>query len=294
MAKSGQNADPETMMDLPVEPIEHIFHPTDFSRGDAGAFAHALKIALTAKSKLHLLHVGQPDEEVHWEDFPHVRPWLEAWRVIPPGSSHDAVIETGLHLRKIRRKAEDPVPTILEFIEENSPDLAVLATHQRQGAVRWFHKSLAEPIARQAGVMTLFVPRRVQGFISTQNGEIHLRNVVVPVDRIPNPQVAIDGLVRLLLTLKIEQTHISLVHVGAEADFPSVTIPKHAAWTSEQDSWQGDVVDHILRISEDRDADLIVMATHGHDGFLDAIRGSNTERVLRGARCPLLAVPDLS
>jgi nucleotide-binding universal stress UspA family protein len=38
-------------------------------------------------------------------------------------------------------------------------------------------------------------------------------------------------------------------------------------------------------------ADLVVMATAGHHGFLDALRGSTTERVLRKLTCPLLAVP---
>jgi nucleotide-binding universal stress UspA family protein len=38
-------------------------------------------------------------------------------------------------------------------------------------------------------------------------------------------------------------------------------------------------------------ADLIAMATEGHKGFLDVLRGSTTERVLRDARCPVLAVP---
>ena len=38
-------------------------------------------------------------------------------------------------------------------------------------------------------------------------------------------------------------------------------------------------------------ANLIMMATAGHQGFLDALRGSTTERVLRHAPCPVLAVP---
>jgi nucleotide-binding universal stress UspA family protein len=33
------------------------------------------------------------------------------------------------------------------------------------------------------------------------------------------------------------------------------------------------------------------MMTKGHNGFLDSLLGSVTERVLRGARCPVLAVP---
>jgi nucleotide-binding universal stress UspA family protein len=33
------------------------------------------------------------------------------------------------------------------------------------------------------------------------------------------------------------------------------------------------------------------MATEGHEGILDALRGSVTEQVVRRAPCPVLAVP---
>lgn len=39
------------------------------------------------------------------------------------------------------------------------------------------------------------------------------------------------------------------------------------------------------------EADLIVMATEGEHGIIDAMRGSVTERVVRDAPCPVLAVP---
>jgi nucleotide-binding universal stress UspA family protein len=35
------------------------------------------------------------------------------------------------------------------------------------------------------------------------------------------------------------------------------------------------------------------MSTAGHHSFLDALRGSTTERVLRQLSCPLLTVPVL-
>jgi nucleotide-binding universal stress UspA family protein len=38
-------------------------------------------------------------------------------------------------------------------------------------------------------------------------------------------------------------------------------------------------------------ADLIAMATAGHQRYLHASRGSTTERVLRYVPCPVLAVP---
>ena len=47
----------------------------------------------------------------------------------------------------------------------------------------------------------------------------------------------------------------------------------------------------ILAAGAEFDVDLIVMTTKGQDSVLDLLRGSTTERVLRGARCPLLAIP---
>jgi nucleotide-binding universal stress UspA family protein len=52
---------------------------------------------------------------------------------------------------------------------------------------------------------------------------------------------------------------------------------------------EGDVAAVILDAAAD--ADLIVMATEGRHGVVDAMRGSVTERVIRGAPCPVLAVP---
>ena len=53
----------------------------------------------------------------------------------------------------------------------------------------------------------------------------------------------------------------------------------------------GDVIEAIVDAAAEWQADLIGMPTAGHNGFLDALRGSTTERVLRQAPCPLLAVP---
>jgi len=54
-----------------------------------------------------------------------------------------------------------------------------------------------------------------------------------------------------------------------------------------QDGW---VTDLILSQAEERAANLIVMGTHGLRGIDRLMLGSVTERVLRRARCPVLAV----
>jgi hypothetical protein len=57
---------------------------------------------------------------------------------------------------------------------------------------------------------------------------------------------------------------------------------------------QGNVIEVILGTARQADADLILMSTDGRNGFLDAVRGSHSERILRHAPCPLLAIPESS
>ena len=49
----------------------------------------------------------------------------------------------------------------------------------------------------------------------------------------------------------------------------------------------------IIEKAEQEGADLIVMSTHGRTGLAHMLIGSVTERVLRRAPCPVLAVPAL-
>jgi universal stress protein A len=52
----------------------------------------------------------------------------------------------------------------------------------------------------------------------------------------------------------------------------------------------GAAADEIVKAAIDYGADLIVMTTHGRSGLDYLVKGSIAERVLRRARCPVLAV----
>jgi len=53
----------------------------------------------------------------------------------------------------------------------------------------------------------------------------------------------------------------------------------------------GSVVEIIIKTARERQADLIVMATHGRTGITRAILGSVAADVLPKAPCPVLVVP---
>ena len=269
-----------------------IFHPSDFSPASESAFAHALKIALVTKARLEIMHVAHSGEDVHWTDFPRVRETLEGWNLLPEGSRKEDVASLlNLRVEKIIARGNDPVQSILRQVRESQADLVVLATHQREGLARWLHGAVAEPVARRLKTMTLFVPSTGKGFVSLADGAVMLEKVLIPIDRTPDPQSALDDAVALVSGLGCKQGTFVLVHVGAEADMPAVKLPQHEGWTWRQITREGGVVEEIHHVERDWSADLIVLATQGHRGFMDALRGGTTERVLRGARCPVLAVP---
>lgn len=53
---------------------------------------------------------------------------------------------------------------------------------------------------------------------------------------------------------------------------------------------EGDPAEAILQTAAERQADLIVMSTHGYSGVTRWIMGSVTERVLANAPCPVLVI----
>ncbi len=271
-------------------PVDRIFHPSDFSEASEIAFAHALKFSLAEKSKLFIMHVAG-DEEVPWSDFPGVRETLHRWGLLPEKSRKADIRDLGINVSKVIGKKRNPLHSALDFLETHHADLIVLATHQHEGKTRWPHGSIAEPIARASHEMTLFVPHHVKGFVSAQDGSVSLRNILVPIDMHPSPQRAVDGAVRVASELAVGEVEFTLLHVGDPTDAPAVRQMASDGWTWKKQSLEGDVVEGILQVAIDTSADLIVMTTTGHHGFLDALRGSITERVLRQAPCPLLAIP---
>lgn len=138
--------------------------------------------------------------------------------------------------------------------------------------------------------MTLFLPAGVEGFVSRESGAVALREILVPIDRAPAPQAAV-AVSALPDGLGCPEARATLLHVGEDRAMPQVRIAAGPDRRLERIARRGDAVDEIIRAADERAAGLIVMTTEGRHGFLDAFRGSTTERVLRRALCPVLAVP---
>lgn len=270
--------------------VESVLHPTDFSEGSRVAFHHALKTAMLTRSTLTLLHVAT-DENAAWANFPGVRETLERWGALPKGSEKSAVARLGIDARKVMASEGEPVERVVGYLAKHPADLIVLATSQHEGRMHWLGKSVAEPVVRKAGEMTLLIPGDSEGFVSGDDGSVNLTKVLVPVALTPHPISALNVAARLVERLNCPAGTFKLLHVGNSNTMPALRLPEVPGWTWEKELRTGEVIRNIVDASKDHEADLIVMATDGRNGFLDGLRGSHSERVLRHVTAPLLTVP---
>jgi nucleotide-binding universal stress UspA family protein len=265
-------------------------HPTDFSRGSKKAFAHALAIALIRKTKLTLLHAGGRKSQ-SWDSFPSVRGTLEQWGVIEPGSARSAVFDQlSVRVKKVVVRERNPVAACHSYMVDHPTDLIVLATRGRGGLTRWLKGSVAAEVARGSDALSLFVPKEGRGFVSPASGSLTLSRILVPIAHTPNPQPAVQFAARVARVVG-GGVHVTLLHVGDPERVPAVTLPEGLGieWTTEVRS--GDASALIVEEADRISANLIVMTTDGRDVLIDALRGSHTERVIRRADCPVLALP---
>lgn len=271
--------------------VRSVLHPTDFSPASSRAFAHALAVALLRGTHFTILHVGSKADP-EWTSFPAVRGTLERWGLLAPGSEPSAVLEElGVAVEKVAIAGRLPALAISDYLEREPCDLLVLATEGREGLARWLRSSVAEAVARWSRTMTLFVPADAErNLVSLSDGHLSLDSVLVPVDHRPSPQAGIEFARRVAEAVGEKAVPIVLLHVG-ESDVPYFDLRNGATWTFQRMHRSGDPVEQILEVAGQMATNLIVMPTAGRNGFLDALRGSTTERVLRHARCPVLAVP---
>lgn len=273
--------------------FDSILHPTDFSESDDVAVFHALKIALAARAKLTFLHVGVRGEDVDWEEFPQIRNVLTQWGVIPEDAEQEDVLATGMTVRKSLRKGDDIAAQVAGEARSGGTKLVVLSTHQRQGLKRFINKPLAEAIARAVRKPALFVPRQLEGFVDPGTGQLRFSKILIPIARRPRPERAVEAAIALARLLTSDPVTFYLLNVSEGGKPPELDMdfPEKSNWTFESVTREGGVVDVILDEAEEQKVDLVVMATRGPEGFMDNLRGSTTEQVLRSVQCPLLAIP---
>lgn len=226
-----------------------VIHPTDFSGASVNAFAHALKISITAKSKLYVAHVAARPDANEWHTFPHVRQMLAEWGLLDADAPTAAIAERlGVDVRKVEIEPQNPVHGVARFLESHPSGLMVLATQGREGLPRWLHPSTAEAMSRRARMQTLFIPPHSTSLVDRATGQLDLNRILIPVDHQPAPTAAIKAVQHFYRALGAKP-EIRILHIGKSAPVvATVTTPaRRAPIDIPIDVRNGDVVENICR-----------------------------------------------
>lgn len=250
--------------------------------------AHALAAAVVRRAQLFIFHSG-PRED--WRKLPGVRSILEDWKLLSPGAPKDAVFdELGVRVEKIMSRSSAPDEALREFVAGHQPDLLVVGSAGRSGLRRAAKPSVAARVARVSRTSTLFIPEGSSGLVDAATGRLALEHILVPVAAEPAPAVALQAAVRVAEAYGEPPVAATILHAGKV--FP----PLDERGLGETCTWKREIIggsppEAIGKRARAVGADLIVMASAGRSGLVDSLRGSVTERVVRHAPCPVLAVP---
>jgi nucleotide-binding universal stress UspA family protein len=111
--------------------------------------------------------------------------------------------------------------------------------------------------------------------------EVHLIHVITDVRALPAP-LHVSGAVNEALAAG--QDKLELAARRIEPECPRSRIVAHLAGG---EAWR-----EIVAVADRIHADVIVVGTHGRKGLSRVMMGSVAERVVRGARCPVLVMRD--
>lgn len=301
-------------------PVRRILIPLDFSDGSRAALKCGALFALAVGAELRLLHVI---------DLPHFA-YADFDTVTVSGKTmYDQSVQLAKqriqdelkHLPAALRenllvhvRSGAAAQEITAHAKAERCDLIWLATHGRTGWRRLFVGSVAERVVRSA-----HCPVLTFGGECTPMGMATSGRILVATD---TSELSLEGLsyaVRLAASQE-PAPHIDLVYVLEDItklpaveweEFPDITpeqfyargqeralaklrelVDKHVPdqVNCEVFVQRGDPVAELLKLAEERSAELIITTTHGWTGLHHALVGSVAEKLVRSSEIPVLTV----
>lgn len=286
--------------------------PIDFSPPSLEAIEFALPLLKQFRAELHLVHVFEPDYLLaSMMTIPLIVPELEAGKRVQRHLK-DVAKKYGIDLRpeNIHALKGRPFEEICGLVPKIDIDLIVTSTRGNTGFKHLVLGSTAERVVRYSPCPVLVIQKRKRGKVPLRFGKI-----VVPIDFSACSMKALDyakGLARqfdsdLVLLHSVHMDYYVASDEYARYDFPLLMAQAEKAakgqmsdlvrqikaegFKIETSLEMGHPGDQICNRAERRQADLIVISTHGRTGLKHTLIGSTAEFVVRHASCPVLVVP---
>jgi nucleotide-binding universal stress UspA family protein len=200
-----------------------------------------------------------------------------------------------------------PSETILDYVGDHGVDVIAMGTHGRTGLDRYVAGSVTERVVRLSPVPVLTARATDRSRIAGDYDD-----VLVPTDGSETAATAVDHGLAVARPAGARVHAVNVVDVSGLVASPADTPPPEVL--DQLGSEGAEVTDRIagrarqmeldavtavregvpasglLEYAEEHDVDLITMGTAGRTGLSRHLVGSTTERLIRHAEMPVLAV----
>ena len=208
----------------------------------------------------------------------------------------------------VAEKVDDVGNTIVQEAAKHKVDLIVMRSRRRPHAAVLLG-STAETVSSRAPCAVLVTHPQEREWVGFSTGEIDLNRILVAYDFSADSELALKygialaqeyqaelHLLHVLSKEEQDEPEVVWSHVGPESLYKSVArklqeaIPKEAfLWCKVVNAVTcGNAYQEVLAYATEHDIDLICMGASGTHFVLGVLFGSNVERVLRRAPCPVL------
>jgi nucleotide-binding universal stress UspA family protein len=270
--------------------VHHVLFPTDLSPASELAFTHARALAEAFGARLTIFHAVEIPWPIYAREGAEHDADIRARWADKARAAIDERFPTGAVPRDVVVRSDVSAPALLvdvallELIRERRPELIVMATHGRTGLTRAFIGSVTEQVVHHGGTPVLCVRPGA-------SSRVPYRRLVAPTDLSEASRRAFPWATVLAATFGAELAALHVPGGSKSADAaevrrflgPGIDQKTDVVVTPPGRPWSA-----IVQAAEQRQADLIVMASLGHDSVGDDILGSTTDRVLRHAPCAVL------
>jgi nucleotide-binding universal stress UspA family protein len=288
--------------------VRQVLYATDLSPASRPAWERAQQLGTLFDAEVLVLHVlspvtvpltnplpGSVVEELVQVAEVHARQELETLL----GGTRRAGVKARMRLDPGRA-----APRILEIARETGADLVVMGTHSRTGLGRVLLGSVADRVVRQAPCPVVTVPPQT----GAPPGSARLARICYATDFSPSARAAWPWAVALAEAAHamLDLVHVTALPVPDAGSPPEATEHMaqliHDAGYAEADRFlregplprervevvirRGLVDEQILECARSRNADLIVMGTHGSSGLVRWMLGSVAHHVVQALPRP--------
>ena len=300
-------------------PFRNILFPTDFSAHAHAALKYAAGFARDGRGRVLLLNVQDSIVPANLLTLPDYvfeeqqNNWLLELRSRAKELLADPLLD-GVEVDPVFA-AGDPATEIGRVAFDQEIDLITVATRDRNRLARAFGKSIAEEIVAAAPCPVLAIRPPQRDFVEHRGGQtrIRLNRVLLATNFRPSSAAATQVATNISNHLGAELHAVYVIgdyfeqisSIFPEGGLAALTrfrshvqermaqLERAAGSRAATHIAEGRPYQEIVKLAANLDADLIVLGTAVHGSLFgnSQVLGSEIERVIRNAPCPVLCVP---